>query len=230
MDATKTGHENGHKSDTNIAALAALFPAAFCAEPWQAHRPLKVGIGKDLVARGVLGPREINAALKRYVDRLMYQKCLVTGGARIDLEGNVAGEVSNEHRSRAERLVARIEARQLAETAAAEAQAEGGRGVGHAAMPPSVPKAKAIAMPLTAQRHRPPVPVASGLLTSSAQRRSGGRVRRPNVTMEQRIKQPNEYVGADAGSRARCALTGRAACASPVGLEFKLFGTRPLYR
>jgi hypothetical protein len=26
------------------------------------------------------------------------------------------------------------------------------------------------------------------------------------VTMEQRIKQPNEYVGADAGSRARCAL------------------------
>jgi sRNA-binding protein len=33
------------KSDTNIAALAALFPAAFSAEPWQAHRPLKVGIG-----------------------------------------------------------------------------------------------------------------------------------------------------------------------------------------
>jgi sRNA-binding protein len=151
MDVTKTGHEMATKSDTNIAALAALFPAAFCAEPWQAHRPLKVGIGKDLVARGVLGPREINAALKRYVDRLMYQKCLVAGGARIDLEGNVAGEVSNEHRSRAERLVARIEARQLAETAAPEAQAEGGRGVGPAAMPPSVPKAKAIAMALPAQ-------------------------------------------------------------------------------
>jgi sRNA-binding protein len=143
------------KSDTTIAALAALFPAAFCAEPWQAHRPLKVGIGNDLVARGVLGPREINAALKRYVDRLMYQKSLVAGGARVDLEGNVVGEVSNEQRCRAERLVAHIESRQLAETAAAKAHAEGGRGAGNAAMPPSVPKAKAIAMPLPAQTTSP---------------------------------------------------------------------------
>jgi sRNA-binding protein len=71
------------KSDTNIAALAALFPAVFSAEPSQAHRPLKVGIGDDLEARGVLGAREINDALKRYVDRLMYQKCLAAGGVRI---------------------------------------------------------------------------------------------------------------------------------------------------
>jgi len=112
------------KPDTNIAVLAALFPAVFCAEPSQAHRPLKVGIGDDLVARGVLGPREVNAALKRYVDSFMYQKCLTAGGARVDLEGNVAGEVSNEHRSRAERLVARIEAQQLAEAAAGK-----GKGV-----------------------------------------------------------------------------------------------------
>jgi sRNA-binding protein len=42
------------KSENNIAALAAMFPAAFSAETWQEHRPLKVGIGNDLVARGVL--------------------------------------------------------------------------------------------------------------------------------------------------------------------------------
>src|SRR5215467_6564868 len=113
------------KSDADIAALAALFPAAFSAGPSQAHRPLKVGIGNDLVARDVLGAREVNAALKRYVDRLMYQKCLAAGGARVDLEGNVAGEVSREQRRRAERLVARIEARQLAESAAAKGEAEG---------------------------------------------------------------------------------------------------------
>src|SRR5258708_32779770 len=107
------------KSDTNIAALATLFPAVFSAEPWQPHRTLQVGIGDDLVARGLLGAPEVNAALKRYVDRLMYQKCLAAGGARIDLEGNVAGEVSIEQRCRAERLIARIKARQLAETAAA---------------------------------------------------------------------------------------------------------------
>jgi sRNA-binding protein len=112
------------KSDVNIAALAALFPAAFSAEPWQMHRPLKLGIGNELVTRGVLDERGVNAALKQYVDRLMYQKCLAAGGARFDLEGNVAGEVSREQRCRANRLVARIKARQLAEAATAKGKAE----------------------------------------------------------------------------------------------------------
>src|ERR1700740_1973012 len=109
------------KSKNNIAALAAMFPAAFSAEPWHEHRPLKVGIGNDLVARGVLGKREVNAALKPYVDRLKYQKCLAAGGARFDLEGKVAGEVSRQQRCRASRMVARIKARQLAEAATAKA-------------------------------------------------------------------------------------------------------------
>jgi sRNA-binding protein len=142
------------KSENNIAALAAMFPTAFSAETWQEHRPLKVGIGNDLVARGVLGTREVNAALK-YVDRLMYQKCLAAGGARVDLEGNVAGEVSNEHRSRAERLVARIEARQLAETAAAKAAAESEKAVRHTAMSSSAFNGKAVFMPLPAQTTPP---------------------------------------------------------------------------
>ena len=143
------------KSDTNIAALAALFPAVFSAEPWRAHRPLKVGIGNDLVARGVLGAREINAALKRYVDRLMYQKCLAAGGARVDLDGNVAGEVSREQRCRAERLVARIKAHQQAETAAANAKAESERAVRQAAMPPSVLNGKVVVMPRPAETTPP---------------------------------------------------------------------------
>src|SRR5215467_7641618 len=149
------------KSDANIAALAALFPAAFTAEPWQAHRPLKVGIGNDLVARSVLGAPEANAALKRYVDRLMYQKCLAAGGARIDLEGNVAGEVSSEQRCRAERLVARIKARELKETAAAKAEDGSERVVRHAAMPPSELRSEVIVMPPPGQTTRP---VSSGRL------------------------------------------------------------------
>jgi sRNA-binding protein len=56
-------------------------------------RLLKVGIDDELVARGVLGAREVDAALKQYVDRFKYQKCLAAGGARFDLEGKVAGEV-----------------------------------------------------------------------------------------------------------------------------------------
>jgi ProP effector len=143
------------KSENDIAALAAMFPAAFSAEPWQEHRPLKVGIGNDLVARGVLGKREVNAVLKRYVDRLMYQKCLAAGAQRVDLEGNVAGEVSNEHRSRAERLVTRIEGRQLAETAAAKAAAGSEKAVKHAALPSSAFSDKAVFMPLPAQTTLP---------------------------------------------------------------------------
>ncbi len=137
------------KSETNIASLAALFPAVFCAEPWQAHRPLKIGIGNDLVARGVLGQREVNAALKRYVDRLMYQKCLAAGGARVDLEGNASGEVSREQRCRADKLVLRINAHQPVEAAAAEAESK--RAIGQTATPPSVLNANAAVMPPHAQ-------------------------------------------------------------------------------
>jgi ProP effector len=137
------------KSEANIAALAALFPAAFSAEPWQAHRPLKVGIGNDLVARGVFGAPEVNAALKRYVDRLTYQKCLAAGGARVDLDGNVAGEVSTGHRCRAERMLARIKAR---DAAAAKAEAERKEAVRAAAAPPSN---RVVSMPRRAQTTPP---------------------------------------------------------------------------
>jgi sRNA-binding protein len=145
------------KSDTNIATLAALFPAAFSAEPSHAHRPLKVGIGNDLVARGVLGARDVNAALKRYVDRLMYQKCLAVGCARVDLEGNVVGEVSSEQRRRAERLVARIEARESA--GAAKAEADSKEAVRKAAARPSNDKVVSMSPP-----PETPPPTGSGRL------------------------------------------------------------------
>ena len=149
------------KSDANIATLAALFPAAFSAKPWQTHRPLKVGIGKDLVARGVLGTSEVNAALKQYVDRLMYQKCLAAGGARVDLEGNVAGEVSREQRCRAERLVGRIKARLLADAAAADTEAASKEPVRQVAAPHSMLADKVVVMPPLGEKTPP---TASGRL------------------------------------------------------------------
>ena len=167
----------GSKSEALIAALVALFPNAFSAEPWRVHRPLKVG-ANDLVARGVLGAREVNAALSRYVDRLMYQKCLAAGGARADLDGNVAGEVSREQRCRAERLVARIKARQLAEAAAAKAEADSERALTRAALPPSILSVRSSSCRRLPKRPRPQVAVVSGWLNSSARRWSGGR---PNV-------------------------------------------------
>jgi sRNA-binding protein len=116
-------------------------------EPWQARRPLKVGIGNDLVAPGVFGAREVNATLKRYVDRLTYQECLAAGGTRIDLDGNVAGEVSSEQRCRAERMVARIKARQLAEAVAVKAEAESKEAIRQAVAVPSMLDARVVVMP-----------------------------------------------------------------------------------
>ena len=155
IDANQGAVKMTTKSDDNIAALAALFPTAFSAQPWQAHRPLKVGIGDELAARGVLGAQEINAALKQYVDRLMYQKCLAAGGARFDLEGNVAGEVSRQQRCRASRMVARIKARQLAEAAAANTEAKSKAAVRTAATPTSMLSGKITILPRPAQTTPP---------------------------------------------------------------------------
>jgi sRNA-binding protein len=42
-----------------IRTLAELFPAAFAAEKWEPHKPLKIGIDKDLVELGVLEAKEV---------------------------------------------------------------------------------------------------------------------------------------------------------------------------
>jgi len=49
-----TAAEKRRALEQTIAALAALFPATFAAEPWQPHKPLKLGTHLDLIARGVL--------------------------------------------------------------------------------------------------------------------------------------------------------------------------------
>jgi sRNA-binding protein len=94
---------------------------------------------------------------------LMYQKCLAAGGARVDLDGNVAGEVSREQRCRAERLIARIKARQLAEAAAAKAEADSERALTRAALPPSILSRKVVIMPPPAETIPPRVSGRLGL-------------------------------------------------------------------
>jgi hypothetical protein len=49
-----------------IATLAALFPHAFVADIWEPHRPLRVGIGEELIALGVLSASAIRHALYTY--------------------------------------------------------------------------------------------------------------------------------------------------------------------
>jgi hypothetical protein len=85
------GSEKGAKMvDEVLAALRILieqFPHCFA---WHAHRPLKIGIHKDLEARGI-DPRVTRLELRRYCMHIAYQHALVKGAIRIDLDGQPAG-------------------------------------------------------------------------------------------------------------------------------------------
>jgi ProP effector len=93
------------KADEIIGALAELFPQTFVPHAWMPHRPLKCGIRHDLA--GVLTGEELHLALRWYVNRLMYQRALVAGAARVDLDGKPVGSVSEEHAAGAKHLVAK---------------------------------------------------------------------------------------------------------------------------
>jgi sRNA-binding protein len=131
--------------EKTITALAARFPSTFVADPLQPHRPLKIGIGNDLVAAGFLA-REAKAALKTYTGRPAYHRVVATGGYRVDLDGNVAGEVTDGQRRYAEARARRLEARQSAE-AAAKANGEGPKATGEPAAQTAAPSVRAARVP-----------------------------------------------------------------------------------
>jgi ProQ/FINO family len=57
------------------------------------HRPLKIGIHEDLVARGI-DRRAVRLGLSRYCGHTGYHHALVEGTTRIHLEGQPAGIVT----------------------------------------------------------------------------------------------------------------------------------------
>ena len=103
LDGTATGRVTtkeppltGKKVPAVLACIAEWFPQAFVPEKYLPHRPLKIGIHIDLKARcPALSERERSAVLRYYVARLMYLRACVAGAPRIDLDGNVCGEVSS---------------------------------------------------------------------------------------------------------------------------------------
>jgi sRNA-binding protein len=84
------------KAKKAVEAVAALrilieqFPLCF---GWNDHRPLKIGIHKDLVARGV-DRGVVRLGLSRYCGQVGYHHALVEGATRIDLDGQPAGIVT----------------------------------------------------------------------------------------------------------------------------------------
>jgi ProP effector len=80
-----------------ITLLAQTFPACFAVYE-RRRKPLKIGIHADVVAAmaDVVPSTEIAAALRYYTRAIHYQRALVLGGVRVDLDGNAAGVVTPE--------------------------------------------------------------------------------------------------------------------------------------
>lgn len=75
-----------------IVALEAAFPSAFAVYQ-NRRRPLKVGIHLDLAERGHAGSA-VRQALGHYAGNVGYLKAMQAGAARVDLDGQPAGEVT----------------------------------------------------------------------------------------------------------------------------------------
>ena len=103
-----------------LVHLAEWFPQTFVLEKYLPHRPLKIGICPDILARcPVLTRRELGTVLGVYASRVMYLQSLVAGAIRIDLDGNPAGEVSAADAGHAAARLAEIMASREARRAAA---------------------------------------------------------------------------------------------------------------
>jgi ProP effector len=130
--------------DAALARLAEAFPQTFVLEKYRPHWPLKVGIAAAIPARcPALEWRVLKMALTAYTGRVMYLRGLVEGAARLDLDGNPAGEVTARDAEYAAAKLAKV-------LASREAAAKGGERVKPAAIPPSPapPAAKTLKRPV----------------------------------------------------------------------------------
>ncbi|UVK48946.1 ProQ/FinO family protein (plasmid) [Mesorhizobium sp. AR07] len=83
--------------------LSAKWPAAF--NP-KAPKPLKIGIHHDIrVLDGELSDDELRRALRAYTSMAKYLARLDAGAARVDLDGEPAGEVSDADAATAKALL-----------------------------------------------------------------------------------------------------------------------------
>lgn len=101
------------------ARLAQMFPALFAGAP----KPIKLRIHADIQLRapGIFTRRVLSVVLARHTTTTPYLKALAAQPQRLDLDGQPAGEISEEHRKAAVEELARR--RQVAEARRAEERA-----------------------------------------------------------------------------------------------------------
>src|SRR5215470_1179630 len=102
--------------------LAELYPRCFCRTN---RRPLKIGVCEEVISQHPeMSRHRIKRLLKTYTQCSEYWSTLTAGTPRIDLDGNVAGEVTATDEADAKRKIAK-EARRVAAEAIEDGSAAG---------------------------------------------------------------------------------------------------------
>lgn len=132
------------QSTALLNRLTETFPAAFFPFTARQVKPLKIGIHKDLeptLKEWGYPPAALKIALSRYTRARRYQVALLKEAQRVDLNGQEAGEVSDENRqiaqTRIDELNEKRKQQQAAIKAVKAASADTGNrpGAGNAARP-----------------------------------------------------------------------------------------------
>ncbi len=87
----KSRSKNRVANQAALKLLMETYPRAFSRTE---VKPLKIGIQEDLMADEKVAKNKIKRALASYVRSLSYYRSLKAGAARIDLNGEASGEVS----------------------------------------------------------------------------------------------------------------------------------------
>src|SRR5215831_8473931 len=97
-----------------ISLLAEKWPSCFSIIE-SGRRPLKLGIRDDVLAAldGAISAGKVSAALRWYVSSPEYQRRLLHGACRVDLNGRPAGTVSHEDEAHARAQLAAIEVKRV---------------------------------------------------------------------------------------------------------------------
>jgi ProP effector len=113
-------HDYEMQSLTVITKLAEAFPKCFFVLEYR-RRPLKVGIWSDLITRVAIPPKELAHAIGFYCRSDHYLGRMRKGAWRLDLDGNVTGEVTAEQEYQARVTLGRIKTKRAKRAAAAKA-------------------------------------------------------------------------------------------------------------
>jgi ProP effector len=99
---TKLVYKQRHKDKIEGLILGKLlesYPNAFFSHDSIETKPLKVGIFRDIFReRNDIGGRILGQVLDKYTQSYGYLRSLISKPNRVDLNGNVVGEVADHHR------------------------------------------------------------------------------------------------------------------------------------